>query len=131
MPIGSISLPDKFLYSARYRVREDDISFADHLAAVRVLPIAIQVHESWLETVGHDPETSQFGLIMASSTVDYLTEARLGDVLSVDIAVAVAVNDRRLTRRDSANTGVDGIEDEFFEHCPGFDIKHVDSRIGA
>lgn len=87
MPLGSIELPEQFFYSADYRVRDEDINFADHLAAVRVLPIAIQAHTSLLETLGHDPESSQLGLIMASSAVDYIAEARIEDVLAVQIAV--------------------------------------------
>ena len=93
MPIGTIELPEQFLYRSTYRVQAGDINFADHLAAVRVLPIAIQAHASLLESLGHDPESSNFGLIMASSSVDYLTEARLDDTLSIDIAV-VFVSDK-------------------------------------
>jgi acyl-CoA thioester hydrolase len=93
MPIESIELPAQFLHTSEYRVQAQDINFADHLAAVRVLPIAIQAHASMLESLGHDPETSEFGLIMASSQVDYLTEARLDDTLQIDIAVQI-VNDK-------------------------------------
>ena len=83
----SFELPDKFVHRYQYRIQDNDINHANHLAAVSVLPIAICAQSVLLDAIGLDPENTELGLMMASSQIDYISEAHLGDLLDVDMYV--------------------------------------------
>lgn len=85
MPKPSVELPNIVTHTAHYRVAEGDINHANYLAAVSVIPIAMRAQEELMEQLGLDPESSETGMLMASSQVDYISESYLDDLLEISI----------------------------------------------
>jgi acyl-CoA thioester hydrolase len=83
----SFDLPTGLVHRHRYRIKSSESNHAHHLAAVSVLPIALSAQSVLLDAIGLDPENTELGLMMASSQVDYISEAHLNDLLDVDMYV--------------------------------------------
>jgi acyl-CoA thioester hydrolase len=83
----SFELPTGLVHRHQYRIKSSDINHANHLAAVSVLPIALRAQSVLLDAIGLDPENTDLGLMMASSQIDYISEAHLDDLLDVDMYV--------------------------------------------
>lgn len=83
----SFELPTGLVHRYQYRIQSSDINHANHLAAVSVLPIALCAQSVLLDAIGLDPENTELGLMMASSQIDYISEAHLDDVIDVDMYV--------------------------------------------
>lgn len=84
----NIELPQHFLFSTRYDVLYSDVNSANHLGADRVLPIAMEAQLRFIKHLGYTDAIAfeDAGLIMAFSEVQYISEAKYGDVLEIQLA---------------------------------------------
>ena len=82
----------KSVFSTTYKVVYSDINAANHLGADRVLPIALEAQFGFVRSLGYEDAVvfENAGLIMANSQIDYLSEARYGDKLTIDLDVTIA-----------------------------------------
>lgn len=74
-----------FVLNMPYQVVDSDINEADHLAAIRVLPITELAQRLFTKNFGD--AMGGAGLIMVNSQIDYISEAYLGDTLILQLAV--------------------------------------------
>lgn len=86
----SIELPEKFHFETDYRVVYSDINAANHLAADRILPIALEAQFRFIKSLGYDDAIvfEDAGLIMVHSETEYKSESFHDDLLSVSVSVA-------------------------------------------
>ncbi len=87
-----IEKPTQYVYRTTYKVVYSDINAANHLGADRVLPIALEAQFGFVRSLGYEDAVvfENAGLIMANSQIDYLSEARYGATLNVDVDITVA-----------------------------------------
>ncbi|TXS96076.1 thioesterase [Parahaliea maris] len=85
----TITLPDQFLFHTDYEVLYTDVNAASHLGADRVLPIAMEAQLRFIKELGYSDAVAfeDAGLIMAHSEVQYLSEARYGDRLHIELGI--------------------------------------------
>lgn len=89
MPRKTIELPEQFLFQTNYDVLYTDVNAASHLGADRVLPIAMEAQLRFIKELGYEDAVAfeDAGLIMAHSEVQYLSEARYGDRLHIELGI--------------------------------------------
>lgn len=87
-PRKNIEFPGTFIFSTEYDVLYSDVNSANHLGADRVLPIAMEAQLRFIKHLGYTDAVAfeDAGLIMAHSEVQYLSEAKYGDSLKVELA---------------------------------------------
>lgn len=87
-PRKNIEVPEAFLFSTEYNVLYSDVNSANHLGADRVLPIAMEAQLRFIKHLGYTDAITfeDAGLIMAHSEVQYLSEAKYGDSLIIELA---------------------------------------------
>ncbi len=84
-----IELPESYLHRMIYTVQSQDVNRGDHLAADRVLSIAIEAMKSCCVSLGYSDmlDIEGVGTIMVDSACVYTAEADLNDELQIDIAI--------------------------------------------
>lgn len=82
-----IDLPESFIFSTEYEVLYSDVNSANHLGADRVLPIAMEAQLRFIKRLGYTDAMAfeDAGLIMAHSEVQYLSEAKYGEKLLIEL----------------------------------------------
>jgi acyl-CoA thioester hydrolase len=89
--MGRIKLdfPERVLFSTEVDVRVSDINYGGHLGNDAVLALAQEARVRFLRTQGwSEKDVAGAGIIMTDAIVVYRSEAFLGDVLSIDVAIA-------------------------------------------
>ena len=88
MPKVKIDIPEKFIFKTEIPIRISDINYGGHLGNDAVLSIA---HEARLRFLLHhnftELDIDGAGMIMVDAAVQYKSEGRYGDVLTVEVAV--------------------------------------------
>jgi len=84
-----IDIPETFHFETDYRVVYSDINAANHLAADRILPIALEAQFRFIKNLGYSDAIvfEDAGLIMVHSETEYKSESFHDDVLNVSVAV--------------------------------------------
>ncbi|KAF0095263.1 MAG: esterase [Puniceicoccaceae bacterium 5H] len=84
-----ITLPESYDYETTLPVRLTDLNYGQHLANDRVLALVHEVRVQWLAALGlTELDLGEgVGLIQADAAVRYLSQARWGDALRVQLAV--------------------------------------------
>ncbi|MDP0499272.1 MAG: thioesterase family protein [Verrucomicrobiota bacterium JB022] len=85
-----IILPAAFDFELTLPVRLTDLNYGNHLANDRVLALVHEARVAWLHTQGlTELDLGEgVGLIQADAAVRYLSQARWGDTLRLQLAVA-------------------------------------------
>ncbi len=92
-----LDVPETFPYSTEIPVRVDDINYGGHLGNDAVLSIVHEARIRFLKEHGFSElDAGGAGLIMANAAVRYRSEAKMGDVLRVELAPS-NVDTRALT----------------------------------
>jgi len=89
--MGRIKLdfPEQVFFSTEVDVRVSDINYGGHLGNDAVLALAQEARVRFLRTQGwSEKDVAGAGIIMTDAIVVYRSEAFLGDVLSIDVAIA-------------------------------------------
>jgi acyl-CoA thioesterase FadM len=87
----TVEIPDTFQFKTSYRVVYSDINAAKHLAADRLLPIALEAQFRFIKSLGYQDAIvfEDAGLIMVHSETEYKSESFHDDELNVEMSVAV------------------------------------------
>jgi len=84
-----LDLPDRFGFSTELTVRIGDVNYGQHMGNESVLLFAQEARLRFLRQHGmSEMDAGGCGLIMADAVVVYKSQARHGDVLRVEVAVA-------------------------------------------
>jgi len=85
----TIDLPEHYHFETEYRVVYSDINSAKHLAADRILPIALETQFRFIKSLGYADATvfEDAGLIMVHSETEYKSESFHDDELKIDMAI--------------------------------------------
>lgn len=86
-----IKLPEKFAFTAELTVRVSDLNYGAHLGHDSVLTLMQEARVLFYRSLGYKDETSfegSVGHVVSDAALLYKSEAFLGDVLEVKIAVA-------------------------------------------
>ena len=85
----TIDIPETFHFETDYRVVYSDINAANHLAADRILPIALEAQFRFIKNLGYSDAIvfEDAGLIMVHSETEYKSESFHDDMLNVSVAV--------------------------------------------
>lgn len=79
---------NKHLYSTEMQVRSSDINYGGHLGNDRFLAFAQEARARWLASLGSSEKKiakSQAGLIVKEAHIQFLKEAFLGEVLTLNL----------------------------------------------
>jgi acyl-CoA thioester hydrolase len=90
MPRVTIELPDQFIFTAELPVRVSDLNYGGHVGNDAILTIMQEARVRYYRHLGFKDEISfqgSIGQIIADAAIQYKSEAFLGDVLLVRIAV--------------------------------------------
>jgi acyl-CoA thioesterase FadM len=83
-----LELPAKFLFTTELPLRISDINYGGHLGNDAVLSLAQEARIRFLRSHGwSERDVAGVGIIMTDAVVVYRSEAFLGDVLAIDVAV--------------------------------------------
>lgn len=86
-----LDIPDSFIYETVLPVRVSDINYGGHLGNDSVLTLMQEARVIFYRSLGFAGEVSfegSVGQIIADVAIQYKSEAFLGDVLRIHIAVA-------------------------------------------
>ncbi|NBP71213.1 MAG: thioesterase [Cytophagia bacterium] len=86
-----LSLPDQFIYSTELLVRVNDLNYGAHVGNDNMLVLMQQARINFYRENGFKDEVSfegSIGQVISDVLVIYKAEAFLGDVLSIQIAIA-------------------------------------------
>jgi len=85
----TIEIPNAFQFETSYRVVYSDINAAKHLAADRLLPIALEAQFRFIKSLGYKDAIifEDAGLIMVHSETEYKSESFHDDELKVEMSV--------------------------------------------
>jgi acyl-CoA thioester hydrolase len=90
MPRITIELPDQFIFTAELPVRVSDLNYGGHVGNDAILTIMQEARVRYYRHLGFKDEISfhgSIGQIITDAAIQYKSEAFLGDVLLVQIAV--------------------------------------------
>jgi acyl-CoA thioester hydrolase len=90
MPRIVIELPDQFIFTAELPVRVSDLNYGGHVGNDAILTIMQEARVRYYRHLGFKDEISfqgSIGQIITDAAIQYKSEAFLGDVLLVRIAV--------------------------------------------
>lgn len=84
-----VELPAQYDFSTTIPVVYSDLNPANHLAADRVLPLVFEAQLRYLRQLGYADPTNLdgIGLFLINTRTDYLSQARHGDELTIELAV--------------------------------------------
>jgi YbgC/YbaW family acyl-CoA thioester hydrolase len=91
MPRLELNLPDQFIYSTELNVRVNDLNYGAHVGNDNMLVLMQQARINFYRAHGFKDEVSfegSIGQVISDVLVIYKAEAFLGDVLSIQIAIA-------------------------------------------
>lgn len=91
MPRLELNLPDQFIYSTELTVRVNDLNYGAHVGNDNMLVLMQQARINFYREHGFKDEVSfdgSIGQVISDALVIYKAEAFLGDVLSIQIAIA-------------------------------------------
>lgn len=81
-----LELPERFGFSTELTVRVGDINYGQHLGNDAVLAFAHEARVRWLRDKGFtEADAGGAAMIMLDAVVVYKSQARLGDVLVVEV----------------------------------------------
>jgi acyl-CoA thioester hydrolase len=84
-----LELPESYLFSTELMLRVSDINYGGHLGNDAVLSLAQEARVQFLRSHGwSEHDVAGVGIIMVDAVVVYKSEAFLGDVVTIDVAVA-------------------------------------------
>lgn len=86
-----LDLPEHFIYSTDLTVRVNDLNYGAHVGNDNMLVLMQQARIEFYRANGFKDEVSfegSVGQVIADALVIYKTEAFLGDVLTIQLAVA-------------------------------------------
>lgn len=82
-----LELPDRFGFSTELTVRVGDINYGQHLGNDAVLAFAHEARVCWLRDKGFcESNAGGAAMIMLDAVVVYRSQAKLGDVLRIEVA---------------------------------------------
>ncbi|VEJ20389.1 acyl-CoA thioesterase [Neisseria animaloris] len=85
----SIPLPSPVAYRTTLSVQIGDLNYGNHLANDAVLRLCHECRVRWLaQHAFTELDAGGTGLIMADAAVQYLAQARHGDVIEIEMGVA-------------------------------------------
>jgi len=88
MPKTKITFPDKSHFETKIPVRIDDINYGKHLSNDKYLSIAFEARFQFYRHFGVDEmDLGGVSTIMTHANINYLIEAKYGDVLLVQMAI--------------------------------------------
>ncbi len=80
--------PDQFLFSTQVQVRVSDLNYANHLSNDKLLVYAHQARVELFKSWGQEElNFGGVGIIMADAAIAFQSEAHLGDLLNIEVAV--------------------------------------------
>ncbi len=85
-----ITLPERFVYSTRLRVRASDVNYGGHLGNDSVLTLLQEARVRFFQSLGFKDEAEiegDVGQIIADFVVQYKAESFMGDVLDIRLAI--------------------------------------------
>jgi len=83
-----LQLPDEFVFSMEIPVRVTDLNYGNHLGNDAVLSLAHEARVQFLSGMGYsESDIEGAGIIMSDAVIVYKSQAFLGDLLQIDIAV--------------------------------------------
>ncbi len=83
-----LQLPDEFVFSMEIPVRVTDLNYGNHLGNDAVLALAHEARVQFLSEMGYsESDIEGAGIIMSDAVIVYKSQAFLGDLLQIDIAV--------------------------------------------
>jgi acyl-CoA thioester hydrolase len=86
-----LDLPDQFLFTTELAVRVNDLNYGAHVGNDNMLTLMQQARIEFYRANGFKDETSfegSIGQVISDALVVYKAEAFLGDVLTIQLAVA-------------------------------------------
>ncbi len=84
-----LRLPERFPFSTEIAVRVTDLNYGGHLGNDSVLSIAHEARVRFLRRHGFtEADAGGAGILMTDAAVVYVSQGALGDVLTVEVAVA-------------------------------------------
>ena len=86
-----LDLPDKFMFTTELTVRVNDLNYGAHVGNDNMLTLLQQARIEFSRANGFKDETSfegSVGQVISDALVIYKAEAFLGDVLTIQLAVA-------------------------------------------
>jgi YbgC/YbaW family acyl-CoA thioester hydrolase len=86
-----IPLPDTFLFTTELTVRVSDLNYGGHVGNDSILTLMQEARVILYRTLGFKDEISfegSIGQIIADAAIQYKSEAFLGDILIIKIAIA-------------------------------------------
>lgn len=86
-----LTLPEQFIYSTNLVVRVNDLNYGAHVGNDNMLVLMQQARIEFYKTNGFKDELSfegSVGQVISDALVIYKAEAFLGDVLTIQLAVA-------------------------------------------
>lgn len=85
-----ITLPERFIFSTRLRVRASDVNYGGHLGNDSVLTLLQESRVLFFQSLGFNDEAKiegDVGQIIADFIVQYKAESFMGDILDIHLAI--------------------------------------------
>lgn len=91
MPRLQLDFPAEVRFTCEFSVRASDLNYGNHVGNDSILTIMQEGRIQFYRSLGYQNELhfeGQVGHLVADSAIVYKSEAFLGDVLSIDIAIS-------------------------------------------
>lgn len=91
MPRIQLEFPESFIFSCELAVRASDLNYGNHVGNDSVLTLMQEARIIFYQSLGYKNELNfegSIGHIVADAAVVYKSEAFLGDVLQIQIAIS-------------------------------------------
>jgi acyl-CoA thioester hydrolase len=86
-----LDFPDAFVFETDIPVRVSDLNYGAHVGNDSILTLMQEARVQWYRSLGFASEVSfegSVGQIIADAAIQYKSEAFLGDVITIQLAIA-------------------------------------------